>query len=238
MFGMIKKLFGDSWDNDLLDEISRRKFLAYTQIAAKNKVFKETPVLFNQYVMDLDKAFKEFIKHIKMTYGDSNLFKDKYESRNMELLDELFVIGEKCIEGYTKSKFKIETKWDEETNNMFSEPFKEEMYDLLKENYLDITDEVRLILATSMAQCFHYKINEAFPNQAILMEHFFIDEAHPFILEVIKTVKSNCMDGILDIYEEELKKRKNEINLKKELKEEILRELKTRGQVMNCHFIK
>jgi hypothetical protein len=63
MFGMIKKLFSDSWDNDLLDEISRRKFLAYTQIAAKNKVFKETPVLFNQYVMDLDKAFKEFAKN-------------------------------------------------------------------------------------------------------------------------------------------------------------------------------
>lgn len=237
MFGMIKKLFGDSWDNDLLEEISRRKFLAYTQIAAKDKVFKETPALFNQYVIDLEKAFKQFIKHIKMTYGDPNFFKDKYESKNMELLDELFIIGEKCIEEYTKSKFKINTEWDTETHKTFFEPVKEEMNDLLKENYLNLSEAIRLLLATGIADCFHKKLHNRFPNYVLFMENFFIDGIDPHIQEYINNTKSNCMNEVLDIYEDNLLKTKekdeSQEQLKQKSKKEILEELKEANNSKN-----
>jgi len=230
MFKMIKKLLGDSWDNDLLEEIRRRKFLAYTQIAAKDKVFKEKPALFNQYVIDLEKAFKQFIKHIKMTYGDPDFFKDKYEAKNIELLDELFIIGEKCIEGYTKSKFKINTEWDTETHKIFFEPIKKEMNDLLKENYLDLPEAIRLLLATGMADCFHKKLHNKFPNYVLFIENFFINGIDLHIQKYINNTKSNCMDEVLDIYEDNLLKiqeeNESQEQLKKELKKELLEELK------------
>ena len=227
MFKIIKKLFSDSWDDDFLEEIVRKKSLTYIQIAAKDKLFKETPALFNQYVEDLEQAFKHFKKHVKMTYGDPNIFKEKYEAKNMELLNELFIIGEKCIEGYTKSNYKINTEWDTEIIKMFIEPVKNEMNDLMIENYIDLSESIRLLLASAMADCFYKTIHNTFPNFVLFRENFFTDGIDPYIQEYINQTKSKCLDEVLDIYEDNLQKEQDKEDLKESLKKEILEELKS-----------
>jgi len=227
MFKIIKKIFSDSWDDDFLEEIIRKKFITYTQIAVKDKLFKETPALYNQYIKDLDQSLKHFKKHVKMTYGDPDIFKDKYESKNMELLNELFIIGEKCIEGYSKSEYKINTEWDVEITKMFIEPVKDEMNDLMVENYIDLPENTRLLLASAIADCFYKTIHNTFPNFVLFRENFFTDDIDPYIQEYINQTKSECMNEVLDIYEENLQKENDKKDLKESLKKEILEEIKS-----------
>jgi hypothetical protein len=227
MFKIIKKLFSDSWNDDFLEELINKKFLTYTQIAAKDPLFKETPALYNQYIIDLDQSLNHFKKHIKMTYGDPDIFKDKYEAKNIELLNELFIIGEKCIEGYSKSEYKINTEWDVEIIKMFMDSVKEEMNDLLIENYIEIPESIRLLLSLGIADCFYKTIHNRFPNFVIFRENFFTDGIDPYIQEYINQTKFKCMNEVLDIHEKNIQEEKDKQLLKESLKKEILEEIKS-----------
>lgn len=181
---------------DIVDNFSKLYTKAFTNQLLHEKIDK------SEYEQIIDSSLKESINTISNKYLKGDIFNEKYNSKDYDLLIELYTLIDNSIS--KKLGFKIDTKWTEKKQNIWNDV----LFDLVDDSLNDYeyrTGEhfydYKEMLIQNIVDCTLEKILQEYDNSLIFMEYN----------NDYSNVLNNCLKVEVEAFKEK-KKRKDELH--------------------------